>query len=72
MSISSGHNPKQNNMSKLEIAATIANVINIIICGHLVLSLIDHTPAPFYYFYIICATLIVNAAQAFAVTRSTK
>jgi hypothetical protein len=55
-------------MSKLTVTAIIANLINIMICGHVALTSLDHNPVPFYYFYIVCVGLIANAFWVFAST----
>ena len=71
MSIPASTNPN-NNMSKLDIASLIVNLINVAVCVHVALSALDHNPVPFYYFYIISIGLILNAAYAFVTPSSSK
>ena len=59
--------------TKLDITAIIANIANIIICGHVALTMLDHNPVPFYYFYVISIGLIFNGVWTLiSADRSTK
>jgi len=59
-------------MSKLDIASLIVNLINVAVCAHVGLTMLDHNTVPFYYFYVICIGLILNAAYVFVGPSTTK
>jgi len=53
-------------MSKLDVAAIFVNLTTIIVSVHVALSeWVDRTTIPFFYFYIICVGMILNAAYTF-------
>jgi hypothetical protein len=59
--------------TKLELATMIANLINITICVHVALTLLDHNSVPPYYFTVICLGLLLNGIGAFFIAnRSSK
>jgi hypothetical protein len=59
--------------TKLELATMIANLVNIAICVHVALTVMDHNPVASYYFPVISLGLILNGIGAFFIAnRSTK